>query len=293
MAPRHLKLSPVYVIERIVDKRIVNNNVEYLVKWKDYTSEDNTWEPIESFVSKSIVKDFENSLPKNRNPIPLEPSTIESERSPQVQAERSVAQSTAKASAVNPSHSTATLTTQPTIVSVPMAARPTRRTRTQVSRDYSPTPTRRRKVLASGSMSSSGQSKAKEKLSFDEDDKKEVHFDMDPNNGLIGTVPSNERHMKLISEMDEALQLIDDFLIMKKNEYELSRLILIAKRVEGMVTYVRLVSTTNSDHFLFECVPLEIVLGLYPEVVLAYMQKRVVTEYEANIQQATSSQNAN
>ena len=34
-----------YVVESIVDKRISNNIVEYRVKWRGYTDEENTWEP--------------------------------------------------------------------------------------------------------------------------------------------------------------------------------------------------------------------------------------------------------
>ncbi|KAI6198147.1 hypothetical protein M3Y94_01310600 [Aphelenchoides besseyi] len=296
MAPRHLKSSPVYVIDRIVDKRIVNNCVEYLVKWQDYTSDDDTWEPAESFCSESPVRDFEKRLAEKRNSKQPEKSKIKSKRNPSVQTERSIAQSADNAStsnptcSTNPTSSTATSTTR-TIIPIKMPARRTRRARAQVNRDNSPTPSRRQKAGASNSANSSSQSKSTGQLPSHEDGEKEVHFEMDPQNGLVGKIPSNERHMKLVSEMDKALRTDDDFMIMKKVEYTLSRLILIAKRPEGMVAYVRLVHTTNSELVLFECVPLEIVLALYPQVVLAYMQKRAGNELEAHKQQAASSRN--
>lgn len=33
----------VYTAERILKKRIVRNQVQYLIKWKDWTDECNTW----------------------------------------------------------------------------------------------------------------------------------------------------------------------------------------------------------------------------------------------------------
>ena len=35
-----------YEVESICQKRITKGKVEYLVKWKGWSHEDNTWEPI-------------------------------------------------------------------------------------------------------------------------------------------------------------------------------------------------------------------------------------------------------
>ena len=37
-----------YVVEKIVDKRTRNGRQEYLLKWKGYSSAENTWEPKEN-----------------------------------------------------------------------------------------------------------------------------------------------------------------------------------------------------------------------------------------------------
>ena len=36
-----------YEVEKIVKKRVKNGKVEYKVRWKGYSKDDDTWEPIE------------------------------------------------------------------------------------------------------------------------------------------------------------------------------------------------------------------------------------------------------
>ena len=47
-----------YTVEAVLAKKLDNENgVVYFVKWKDYSHEQNTWEPRESFVSSAHLID--------------------------------------------------------------------------------------------------------------------------------------------------------------------------------------------------------------------------------------------
>ncbi|XP_015786994.1 chromobox protein homolog 5 [Tetranychus urticae] len=51
-----------YVVESIVDKRKKNGRIEYLIKWKDWPEEDNTWEPENHLSCPDLVEEFEKNL---------------------------------------------------------------------------------------------------------------------------------------------------------------------------------------------------------------------------------------
>lgn len=45
-----------YVVEKIVDKRTKNGRHEYFLKWKGYSSAENTWEPKENVDCPELLK---------------------------------------------------------------------------------------------------------------------------------------------------------------------------------------------------------------------------------------------
>ncbi|XP_053202890.1 chromobox protein homolog 3-like [Panonychus citri] len=47
-----------YTVEKIVDKRINNGKVEYLLKWHGYDDRDNTWEPVDNLSCDALIENY-------------------------------------------------------------------------------------------------------------------------------------------------------------------------------------------------------------------------------------------
>jgi chromobox protein 3 len=57
----------VYVVEKILDKRIRGGKAEYKIKWKDYSDpKDETWEPAGSCDCPELVEQFEKDLKEKK-----------------------------------------------------------------------------------------------------------------------------------------------------------------------------------------------------------------------------------
>ena len=66
--------SDVYVVDRVLDVRVVSGEVEYKVKWRGYTSKHNTWEPaahLLDYGAEDIVREFHTANRDKINPLKL------------------------------------------------------------------------------------------------------------------------------------------------------------------------------------------------------------------------------
>lgn len=62
----HERNGEVYDVEDILDhKKDANGSTYYLVKWNGYDASYNSWEPIDSFLSSNVLKEYHEKLDKS------------------------------------------------------------------------------------------------------------------------------------------------------------------------------------------------------------------------------------
>lgn len=54
------KKEDVYQVEQILKKRILDGVTQYWIKWKDYSEDENTWEPEENLFGCEVSKSKES-----------------------------------------------------------------------------------------------------------------------------------------------------------------------------------------------------------------------------------------
>jgi len=62
--PKLINEEEEYKIDHILDSRVSNNTLQYLVKWKEYSFEDSTWENVTNLDnSQTAIKAFHKHFP--------------------------------------------------------------------------------------------------------------------------------------------------------------------------------------------------------------------------------------
>ena len=70
-----------YYVEKVIDKKIENGEVRYLIKWDGWPIENSTWEPLENLDNiKNLVENFENEKREGKKKLGRPPK-LDKERS--------------------------------------------------------------------------------------------------------------------------------------------------------------------------------------------------------------------
>ncbi|EDO48908.1 predicted protein [Nematostella vectensis] len=57
-----------YEVEKVMDKRVINGGIEYLLKWKGYPDSENTWESEEGLQCPELIEEYEKKKKASSKP---------------------------------------------------------------------------------------------------------------------------------------------------------------------------------------------------------------------------------
>jgi hypothetical protein len=57
-----MSLTREYIVNKILDKKIMKGRAYYLINWEGYSEKENTWEPAEGFATNIVAMDYEARL---------------------------------------------------------------------------------------------------------------------------------------------------------------------------------------------------------------------------------------
>ncbi|KAG5680615.1 hypothetical protein PVAND_010109 [Polypedilum vanderplanki] len=77
MGKRKRSKKETYEVESIVNKRTTDDGkIEYFLKWRNYSDDDNTWEPIENLNCPDLIEDYEKNMNEKKRKVVFENGMI-------------------------------------------------------------------------------------------------------------------------------------------------------------------------------------------------------------------------